>query len=107
MKEFNQKKFPVLRLHENLFEVKDVDYWEFRQFKFSEVARIEYYDTANSWYGYGGGFLSLWAPYHLKITKSNGGDWWYEAPHKFNKDFAEFLRQIAQECGIKDEIPRY
>jgi hypothetical protein len=107
MKEFNQKKFPVLRLHEDFFEVKDVDYWEFRKFNFNEVTRIEYYHTGSGWYAFGAGLLSHLSPYRLKITKSNGADWWYDAPWKFSKEFAEFLREIVHECGLEDEIPKY
>lgn len=109
MIEFAQKGLPILRLHEDYFEVKDIDYWEFRTFTYSEVTKIKYYDVS---YGFGQGFLwgfgvGYQPEYRLKIYKDNGGDWWYPCPGEFNSEFAEVVRELINRCGTNDTIPKY
>ncbi|GAB5418033.1 MAG: hypothetical protein Crog4KO_31130 [Crocinitomicaceae bacterium] len=109
MIEFDQKGLPILRLHEDYFEVKAIDYWEFRSFQYTEVKKVRYYDAT---YGFGkGGFwgfsFSHDPDYRLKIYLNNGGDWWYLCSGDFNPGFAEVLREVIKRCGTDDHIPKY
>ncbi len=109
MTEFDQKGLPILRLHEDYFEVKTIDYWEFRSFQYMEVKRIRYYDATH---GFGTGGLWGWGfgyepDYRLKVYLKNGGDWWYFCPRQFHPEFADVVREIIKRCGTDDHIPKY
>ena len=45
---FIKKGFPSIKVFENHFEIKAVDYWEYRKFKFSETAEINHYNPNNN-----------------------------------------------------------
>lgn len=40
-KVFNQETYPILKIYEDHFEIKAIDFWEFRQFEYSKVLSIE------------------------------------------------------------------
>jgi hypothetical protein len=107
MEEFNQKGFPIIKLHDDCFEIKAIDYWEFRTFKYSEILKIEYFHI-NEKYWYLNIFrvfsYSRFEPSKLKVYKQNGADWTYNSPTEFNKEFNAFIKKIRTRCGIDDSF---
>lgn len=110
MKEFNKKGFPIIRLHEDHFEVKAIDYWEFRSFTYEEVVAIDYYNNKNKWWwplvassSIQVAYFSHYEKYRLKIVKENGGDWTYYAPHYYDESFVNFLEELIKRCGLEPE----
>lgn len=101
MDKFNQDGFPIIRFYDRHFEVKAIDYWEFRSFQYNEVIDIDYYHPSSNWVGSSIYFLSQFDPYQLKIKKMNGADWSYNAPSKFNSEFAEILNELRNKCGLE------
>ena len=47
---FEAKGYPIIKVYTDYFEIKAIDYWEFRTFNFSEVKSIEIIDTRKKWY---------------------------------------------------------
>lgn len=103
MKEFNQEGFPIIRFHDDYFEIKAIDYWEFRSFRYDEVVDLDYYHTSKNWIGLSIYFLTLYEPYTVKIKKNNGVDWKYSAPNEYSKEFASVLNEVLNRCGMKEK----
>jgi len=99
MEEFNQKGFPIIKLHDDCFEIKAIDYWEYRTFKYSEVIEIDYYSNKDKWWN-SLSLLSNFEPYKLKIIKENGADWVYDAPRKYSAEFALIVKVLIERCGL-------
>lgn len=107
MEEFNKKGFPIVKLHDDNFEIKAIDYWEFRTFKYSEIVKIDYYHNTEKWWGFIRGMSSRFEPHKLKIIKANGADWIYNSPSEYSKEFAIVLREIVKRCGLDQKIKSY
>ncbi len=96
MKEFRRKGFPVIKLNEEFFEVKAIDFSQFRVFRYSEIDDVEYTKSE--------GDLWFWPilelisskidPYKFIVKKQNGGSWDYIASPKFDKDFEAIVSEI-------------
>lgn len=105
MEEFHKKGFPIIRLSDDFFEVKAIDYWEFRRFDYKEVVKIDYWKEADkgNWALFGTIHLIYAATdtYQLKIFKDNGGDWTYKTKSKnSDPEFEEVIKRIKTRCGI-------
>lgn len=101
MQEFKKKGFPIIRIYEDHFDVKALDYWEFRSFRFDEVVNIQYRDNTSAFtFSLLGYYLSQMDPYSLIIYKSNGGDWKYECPGQDDAEFHSILSLLMEKCGI-------
>ncbi len=95
-KNFYKVGFPTINVYVDYFEVKAIDHNQYRRFNFSEIASVKYFK--------GGGNWPIWPlihilqnkfePHKLKIVKKNGGDWTYDAPPKFDKDFNDFVVEL-------------
>lgn len=96
MKEFHKKGFPVIKMNEESFEVKAVDFSKFRVFMYSEVESVKYTRSE--------GDLWFWPilelisskidPYKFIVKKNNGGSWDYISPSKFDQDFDAIVSDI-------------
>lgn len=96
MKEFRKEGFPVIKLNEESFEVKAIDFSKFRVFRYSEIVDVEYTKSE--------GDLWFWPilelisskmdPYKFIVKKRNGGSWDYIAPSKFDQDFKAIVSEI-------------
>ncbi|PZD76691.1 hypothetical protein [Mesonia sp. K7] len=82
---FKKKGFPTIRVFDKYFEIKAVDYWEFRVFEYAQVKDIIYYDPNKKWWNKLYILTSFTAqifakddPWILKVIKANGGDWDYK-----------------------------
>ncbi len=103
-KEFNKKGFPIIRFHDDYFEVKAIDYWEFRSFKYVEVTEIDYYHNKYKWWN--NFSITYFAfssnePHKFKVKKENGADWIYDAPRKYSKEFAEVVKELLKRCNLE------
>ena len=96
--------FPIIILKEEEFEIKAIDFWEFRTFKYSEVTKIEYSKRLDSQLIFVF-FVYLYelehAPFKLKIYKKNGADWTYDCSKNEDPEFNKILREIEVRCGIE------
>ncbi|MCR9173337.1 MAG: hypothetical protein NXI10_12630 [bacterium] len=106
MIEFRKEGFPIIRLSDEFFEVKAIDYWEFRRFKYKEVVKINYWKEADkgNWILFGP-IHQIYAgmdTYQLKIFKENGGDWTYKTRSKnSDTEFEALIEQLKIRCGIE------
>lgn len=95
------KGYPIIKAYTGYFEIKAIDYWEYRTFNFSEVKSIEYYNPNNNWWTKIYMLTSLTAqifskndPWLLKITKKNGGYWTYKTLPKQNIEFNQLVNYL-------------
>lgn len=105
MEAFHKSGFPSIRLCDEFFEIKAIDYWEFRKFLYSEVVTIKYWkESDNGNWALFGSIQMIYAntdTFKLKIIKDNGGDWTYETKSKTSDpEFEAILMQIKKRCGI-------
>lgn len=101
--ELQLKGFPTVLLKEDEFQIKAIDFWEFRTFKYSEVTKIEYSKRLDNYF-LGGAFYLIaldHAPVKLKIYKTNGADWTYDCSKTEHPEFNEILKEIGLRCGIE------
>lgn len=103
MKEFKKNGFPEILIKKTSFEIKAVDYWEFRSFSFDEVKTIEIINPQNIWYNKLYFVLSLTArifakddPLILRVIKKNDGVWDYNFKNEYNSDFRSVIKCINQ-----------
>ena len=103
MEEFNKKGFPIIKLLDDCIEIKAIDYWEFKTFKYSEILKIDYYQTNQKyWYL---NFLQIFSysrfePHKLKIFKKNGADWTFNTTEQHNNEFDSFIKKIKDRCDL-------
>ncbi|OUS01079.1 hypothetical protein A9Q86_10070 [Flavobacteriales bacterium 33_180_T64] len=96
-----KKGFPTIKLYENHFEIKAIDYWEFRGFKYSELKELKLVNPKNNWW-YRLYIATSWAgrvfagddPIKLKVIKKNNGDWEYQTSSKYNLEFRKVIMEI-------------
>ena len=109
MDEFNKEGFPIIKLKDNCFEIKAIDYSEFRTFNYSEIVDINYFnDSGDFWFWPILSILeSIYGTYKLKVIKKNGADWIYKTPSKYNKEFASVVQEIITRSSIERKINSY
>ena len=100
---FKESGYPIIKVYENYFEIKAIDYWEFRKFDFSEVKNIEIKNPTHNllyqFYLFTSLFAQLFSgnePNSLKINLKNNGDWSYTCTNKKNPNFENILKLIKQ-----------
>ena len=98
---FKAKGYPIIKVYNDYFEIKAIDYWEFRVFKFYEIELVEAINPQKNWFNQLFNTLSPIArkyateePLILRVTKKNQGVWDYKIPNKYNEDFNEIIRLI-------------
>ena len=98
MEEFNKKGFPIIKWFDDHFEVKAIDFWEFRSFNYSDVIKIDYYKNTDDYALWPTTYLLIkyFSPFNLKIVYPNGGDWTYKSPTKYNEEFASVVSEIMK-----------
>ena len=45
---FEAKGYPIIKVYNDYFEIKAIDYWEFRKFEFNYVKKIELYKPSEN-----------------------------------------------------------
>jgi len=98
---FEQKGFPSIKVFDKHFEIKAIDYWEFRAFNYSDIKEITHYNPNDKWWNkfyistsFIAQIFSKNDPWILKVIKINGGDWTYKTSHKPNSDFEKIINRI-------------
>ena len=103
---FEKKGFPIIKIFDNHFEIKAIDYWDFRSFDYSEVKIIKHYNPNDKWWNkfY---FQTSWIaqifskddPWILKIKKNNGGEWTYKTTHNPNPEFRKVIELLKMKIS--------
>lgn len=103
MKVFKKNGFPEILIKETSFDIKAVDYWEFRSFNFNEIKSIDIINPQNTWYNKLYFVLSLTArifakedPLILRIIKKNNGIWDYNFKNEYNSEFRKAIKIIKE-----------
>jgi hypothetical protein len=98
---FEKKGFPSIRIFDEHFEIKAIDFWEYRTFKYSETKDITHYNPNEKWWNKFylmtsplAQLLSQDDPWILKIIKTNGGDWTYKTSYKSDSDFIKTINLL-------------
>ncbi|SDF27787.1 hypothetical protein [Ulvibacter litoralis] len=98
---FEKKGFPSIKVFNEHFEIKAIDYWEFRTFNYSDIKEITHYNPNDKWWNKLYIMTSLTAqifskedPWILKIIRINGGDWTYKTSYKSNSEFKKIINLI-------------
>lgn len=98
---FESKGFPTIKIHDTFFEIKAIDFWDFRKFNYSEVEKITHYNPNDKWYtkilflnSFSALLFSKLEPSILKIEKKNGGNWKYQTSPKPNKEFRQTMEVL-------------
>ena len=50
IKIFEERGYPIIKIYENYFEIKAIDYWEFRKFEYSNLKEMNYPEAEPSRY---------------------------------------------------------
>ncbi|NJB84209.1 hypothetical protein [Wenyingzhuangia aestuarii] len=105
---FEEKGFPIIIVFEKYFEIKAIDYNNFRKFNYSELKEIKLVDVKNSWWFQLYFLTSIKAqlfsgsdPIDLKIKKKNGGEWQYKASNESNLKFRNIINEINKRIKIQ------
>ena len=103
---FDEKGYPIIKVYDNHFEIKAIDYWDFRTFKFTDIKDLKHFDPNNNWWTKLYMLTSLIAqifskndPWVLKIINKNGGDWTYKTSHKKNSEFNQVIKLLKMKLN--------
>jgi len=107
---FAHKGFPSINIYQNHFEIKDIDHWAFRKFKFSEVDKVIHFNPNDVWWkklyittSYFGRMFSHEDPWIFKVDLKNGGDWTYKTSYKLNSEFRKIVQLLNERInGVKE-----
>jgi len=98
---FEKKGYPTLKVYENYFEIKAIDYSEFRRFEFSNLKKIAIEDIKEKWWYKLYTLSSLAAQVYAKddpvlliIINKNNGIREYKTSNKTNLNFKEIISLI-------------
>jgi len=98
---FECSRYPSIKIYEDYFEIKAIDYSKYRKFSYSSVKKIRHYDPNNNWWSkiYMFGSISAHVfsdddPWILKIEKKNGGSWEYYTSPEEHSEFNEIVKLI-------------
>jgi len=101
--------FPSIKVYENHFEIKAIDYSKYRAIKYQEVKEIKFSNPANNssiqiLKKISGTVnnLSRTSPCILKIVLNNGGDWEYKTTNKTDIDFHKLLRILRGKLSFSN-----
>lgn len=98
---FKTKGYPIIKVYNDYFEIKAIDYWEFRKFEFNKVKKIELYKPSEKISPFTLSVISIFQhlfekhePNKLIITLQNDGNWEYLSSNKYNENFNEIIRLL-------------
>lgn len=98
---FESKGYPIIKVYNDYFEIRAIDYWEFRKFEFNNVKKIELYKPSEKISPLTLSVISIFQhifeklePNKLIITLQNDGNWEYLSSNKYNEKFNEIIKQI-------------
>lgn len=104
---FEEKGFPSVKIYETRFEIRAIDYWEFRSFKYAEIKELKYFCPNNNWFNrlyismsIAGRMFSKNDQWILKIVKSDKDVWEYKTSSKPNTEFRKALKIINEKVEV-------
>ena len=104
---FNEKGYPSINVYENYFEIKDIDYWEFRKFNYAEIKNVVLTNPNESFWkrlyiatSYAGRIFAKDDLWSLKVILKNGGDWKYNASAKYSIEFRKIIKLINKNISL-------
>jgi len=100
---FKKKGYPIIKVYENYFEIKAIDFWEFRTFEYSDLKELKIVNPFNNWWyrlyvniSWQGRMFAYTDPITLKVMKNNGGSWDYKFPNKQGSGFGKVVSEINE-----------
>jgi hypothetical protein len=106
-----EKGFPMVKILWDEFQIKALDYWDFRTFKYSDVKRVSHYNPNDNWFmrlyistSIAGRMFAKKAPWILKIVLKNGGDWTYKTSPTHNMEFRKALKLIEEKISLQTKF---
>lgn len=104
---FNEKGYPIIKIFENHFEIKAIDFWKFRSFNYNELKEVKVIDFKEKWWyrlyistSLSAMFFSENDPIKLKVVKLNKGDWEYKSSCKYNLEFNQVINFINRKINF-------
>ncbi|MGY6648312.1 hypothetical protein [Wenyingzhuangia sp. IMCC45574] len=98
---FEVKGYPSLKVYEEYFEIRAIDYSLSRKFKYYELKKIVIENIKEKWWyklyiisSIPGMIYSKDDPIKLKIINKRNGIWEYKVSPKFNSEFRQFISVI-------------
>jgi hypothetical protein len=97
---FEIKGYPIIKLFETHFEIKAIDYWEYRIFKYSDLKKVTLINPMDKWWNKinSQNLLSLIFsgddPFYLQVSKIKGSGWKYQCSNKTNIEFNKIILEI-------------
>jgi hypothetical protein len=99
---YEEKGFPTIKIFEDHFEIKAIDYWEFKTFRYADIKEVRHYDPLKKWWiqiffinrhtiSYK---FSKDSPWTLFIIKNKGANWKYKTSHKRSLEFKQVIKII-------------
>lgn len=101
-----EKGFPVIKILRDEFQIKALDFWDYRTFKYSDVKSVSHYNPNDNWFmrlyiatSIAGRMFAKKDPWTLKIVLKNGGDWTYQTSPTHNMEFRKALKLIEEKIS--------
>jgi len=98
---FEEKGYPIIKVYKNSFEIKAIDFWDFRKFEYSDLKELKIVNPLDNWWcrlyvntSWAGRMYAHTDPITLKVIKNNGGSWDYKFPNKVQIDFRKIILGI-------------
>lgn len=98
---FKKKGYPIIKVYKNYFEIKAIDFWEFRKFEYTDLKELKIVNPFNNWWyrlyvsiSWEGRLFAHSDPITLKVIKNNNGSWDYKFPNKVQVDFRKIILEI-------------
>ena len=108
IKIFEEKGYPIIKIYEGYFEIKAIDFWEFRKFEYSNLKELKIVNPFNNWWyrlyvktSWAGIMFAQTDPITLKVIKPNGGSWDYNFPNTNNEEFQNIIVEINKRIKIE------
>ncbi|MDY8135463.1 hypothetical protein [Aquimarina sp. 2201CG5-10] len=107
---FESKGYPSIKIYDDYFEIKAIDFSKFRKFNYSNIKKVKHYDPNNNWWtkiyilgSISGHIFADDDPWVLKIKKKNGGSWEYKTSQKTNSEFNQVIKLIKIKLNKESE----
>ena len=100
---FEKQGYPSIKFYENHFEIKAIDFWEYRSFKYSNIDKISIYSLRYKIFGlftYNHFTPERKVLQEIKILMKNGSYFKYKTSSVFNQEFEQSLKTIKRKITI-------
>jgi len=98
---FKKKGYPIIKVYEDYFEIRAINFSEFRKFEYHNLKKIILKDPKKKWWNrlyistsIFGQIFSKIDYIKLKVINKSKREWTYLTPNTQNSDFNRFTRMI-------------